>query len=403
MKTLYLDCFSGISGDMLLGVLLDLGLDANLFITELKKLDLDGYSIKIAAKKNYGIQTTDVAVQLDPIPEHPSSSGHHHSRNLSDCLEIIEKSSLSDQVKKNAARAFKEVAVAEAHVHGQSIHEVHFHEVGATDSIIDIVGTCIGLEMLGIERVYASALHDGTGFITCAHGRLPVPVPAVAQMLAASKATIPYIQEAISTELITPTGLALIKTIASGFGRMPELAIQKIGYGSGKRDIGQLNALRGIVGESSGPMTTDSETVMLEANIDDQSSECLAYSMTRLFENGALDVFFTPIYMKKNRPAFKLSVLAKKEDEQKLARLIFDETTTLGIRTYPCARYTMKRDFLTVETPFGSISIKHAFGNGIDKYTPEFEDCARLARKHKLPLRKIYDAAQQATFETVKD
>ncbi|MFT8390033.1 MAG: nickel pincer cofactor biosynthesis protein LarC [Sporolactobacillus sp.] len=398
MKTLFLDCFSGISGDMLLGVLIDLGIEHDQFIAELNKLKLDDYTLQIVRQPSYGIQATDVTVQM----EHSEAADchAHHGRHLSDCLQIIEASTLSDWVKTHAARVFREVAAAEAHVHAQPIESVHFHEVGAVDSIVDIVGTFIGLEALGIKRVYASTLHDGTGFVTCAHGRLPVPVPAVAQMLASSKRHIPYKQQAIETELITPTGLAIVKTIAAEFGPMPDLAIERVGYGTGKRDIGQLNALRGFLGEMNAQQSEAASTCLLEANIDDQSSEVLAFAMERLLEAGALDVFFTPIYMKKNRPAYKLSVLSKATDTDKMMTILFAETSTLGVRTFPCNRRVMSRDFRIVSTPYGPVTIKRASFGSIMKSAPEFEDCARLARTHHLPLRTIYDAARHADLLT---
>lgn len=404
MKTLYFDCFSGISGDMILGTLIDLGVDPQRLIHELEKLNVKDYRITFSKKLANGISGSDVAVELTSdhlhTHEHKDKSfdhQHHHShhgesRNLEDCTRIIASSNLSEWVKKHAVLVFEEVARAEAHVHGKSISNVHFHEIGAIDSIVDIVGTFIGLELLGVEKVYSSALHDGNGFITCAHGTMPVPVPAVAQMLASSERPIPYIQEDVPTELITPTGMAIIKTIAHDFGTLPRMNVQRIGYGTGKRDTGRMNALRGILGELQEECARD-QTVLLQANIDNQSGELLGYSMTRLLDEGALDVFYTPIYMKKNRPATILSVLIKPEDEQKMTEIILAETTTLGVRAFRCPRYVMKRDFQSVETKFGAIKIKHSFLNDIEKYTPEYEECASLATKHHVPLREVYDAA----------
>ncbi|MDD9149648.1 nickel pincer cofactor biosynthesis protein LarC [Sporolactobacillus sp. CQH2019] len=406
MKTLFFDCFSGISGDMLLGTLIDLGVDPERLSEELRKLHVDGYQLNFTQKMTSGISGTDADVQLsddsspDQMQQHAHAHHDHsaHSRNLEDCLAIINGSSLSDRVKSGAAGTFKEIACAEAHVHNKPVQEVHFHEIGAVDSIVDIVGTFIGLELLGVEKVFASVLHDGNGFINCAHGVMPVPVPAVAQMLASSERRIPYVQEDIPTELITPTGMAIIKTIAADFGKMPLMDIKRIGYGTGKRQTGRMNALRGILGEmkENVPENPVDEIMLLEANIDNQNGEMLGYTMNRLFDEGALDVFFTPIYMKKNRPAAVLSVLAKPEDVKKMTQIIFEETTTLGVRTFPCSRYTMNREFRTVQTKFGKVRVKHAFLKEIEKDAPEYEDCVRLAKAHALPLHQVYDSVYDA-------
>ncbi|MFT8318606.1 MAG: nickel pincer cofactor biosynthesis protein LarC [Sporolactobacillus sp.] len=396
MKLLYFDCFSGISGDMILGTLIDLGLDPAYLTDELKKLHLDGYSIVYSQKVTGGIVGSDVDVRL----EHPEftdghHSAHHHHRNLKDCQSIINMSSLSEWVKKQANQVFAEVAHAEAHVHGKPVEEVHFHEVGAVDSIIDIVGAFIGLEKLGVEKIYASTLHDGHGFINCAHGRMPVPVPAVAQMLASSSRNIPYEQGDISTELITPTGMAIIKTIAADFGLQPSMHLLKIGYGTGKRDTGGMNALRGILGEQV-EATENDQVALLEANIDNQTGEVLGYVMNRLLGAGALDVFYTPIYMKKNRPAIKLSVLAAPTDQEKMIALILAETTTLGVRISRCPRFIMNREIVKVQTEYGMIHVKHASRNEIDKWSPEFDDCAFLAQEYQVPLAKIYEEAEHS-------
>ncbi|RYM05615.1 nickel pincer cofactor biosynthesis protein LarC [Sporolactobacillus sp. THM7-7] len=407
MNILYFDCFSGISGDMILGTLIDLGVDPADLTRELGKLPLSGYKINYSKKMTGAITGSDVDVILDhseSYHEHSNNQkhadhgahSHHHPvhRHLSDCLSIINQSPLSDWVKKNAARVFEEVARAESHVHGQPINEVHFHEVGAVDSIIDIVGAFVGLELLGVDKVCASPLHDGDGFIHCAHGLMPVPVPAVAQMLASSDRKIPYIQENIPTELITPTGMAIIKTISADFGPLPSMHVKRIGYGTGKRDTGRMNALRGFLGEQKENPVHD-EVVVLEANIDNQSSEMLGFALNRFLDQGALDAFYTPIYMKKNRPAVKLNVLAKPSEKEKMAKLIFMETATLGVRVIRCPRFIMHRDCFKVQTAYGSVQIKHATLDDIEKWTPEFDDCARLSEQFHVPLPVIYDAVQQ--------
>ncbi|MCO7125213.1 nickel pincer cofactor biosynthesis protein LarC [Sporolactobacillus shoreicorticis] len=403
MKILYLDCFSGISGDMLLGLLIDLGLKESDLTGELRKMNMGGYTVHFSKKRTGAICGSDVTVMLT---HEAHGKGHHHGlhRNLSDCCKIIHESSLSEWVKTMSVRVFEEVAQAEAHVHGKSIDDVHFHEVGAVDSIVDIVGTFIGLEKLGIKKIHASPLHDGHGFITCAHGQMPVPVPAVAQMLASGSRAIPYIQDDVATELVTPTGMAIVKTIASKFGAVPMMNIQRIGYGTGKRSTGRINALRGILGEQGQPEnSTQDEVVLLEANIDDQTGEILGYAMNHLLCQGALDAYYTPIYMKKNRPAVKLSVLAKPEDEEKITEIIFKETTTLGVRVFHCPRYKMHREFIQLATPYGQIHVKHAIRNNVEKWAPEFDDCAFLAEENQVPLTAVYDAARQSILQLQKN
>ncbi|MFT8871899.1 MAG: nickel pincer cofactor biosynthesis protein LarC [Sporolactobacillus sp.] len=399
-KTLYLDCFSGISGDMLLGALIDVGADADEVIARLKLLPVDGYRIHVSKRYPCGIAATDVTVELDhaePVHGADSSDHHHHgtSRNLADCTAIIAASSLPAHVKAQAIHTFETVARAEAHVHGLPIDRVHFHEIGAVDSIVDIVGTFIALDLLGVERVCASALHDGSGFIDCAHGRLPVPVPAVAQMLADAVSPILYVQDDVATELVTPTGMAIVKTVAEAFGPPPALAVTAIGYGCGKREIGRLNALRAFLGESDKHEGGDS-VCLLETNIDDQSGEMLGYAMHRLLDAGALDCYFTPIYMKKNRPAVKLSVICRPPDGTRMTAILLEETSTLGVRRVDCARTTMSREQRSVNTCYGSVGIKLATYADIKKYAPEFDDCARLARQQNIPLRVVYEAALAA-------
>lgn len=352
MKVLYFDCFSGISGDMTLGALMDLGVDEQVFRKELDKLKLEGYKLVIGKSIKNGITGMDVNVILSDDEEnhhdhyqHENNHVHehhhhkhdhggsldHHARNLRDIESLIDKSGVSQSAKDFSKKVFREIAAAEAKVHDKDIYEVHFHEVGAVDSIVDIVGTAICLDLLGVDRVYASKLYDGHGFIKCQHGTIPVPVPAVMQML--SQSGIPLVQTDISTELITPTGMGIIKCLSSGFGSMPPMFVHRVGYGMGKRETVGFNALRLIMGTMDEvDNATPEEVALLETNIDDMSGEALGYTMEQLFENGALDVFYTPIFMKKNRPAVMLTVIARIQDEEKLANIILRETTTLGIR-----------------------------------------------------------------------
>jgi uncharacterized protein (TIGR00299 family) protein len=371
LKVLYFDCFSGISGDMTLGALLDLGVDEDRLIQELEKLNLIGYEISIKRMTKNGIFGTDVEIILadDHVhdDEHGSESDHNvfKHRTFKDIKELIVKSELSMRVKKLSIDIFTEIARAEANVHNTDIDKVHFHEVGAVDSIVDIVGTAICFEELEIERVYSSALHDGSGFIKCQHGEIPVPVPAVLEML--KNTAIPLIIDDISTELITPTGMGIIKTLSCDFGNMPAMSIERIGYGFGKRDTGKLNALRVVLGSMFEEDKLREEIIILETNLDDISSEVLGYTFEKLMESGALDVFFTPIYMKKNRPAYMLSIVCRQENEEKMIDCVFKETSTLGIRRSINSRYIMNRENIKIKTELGSISCKLSERGSIKK------------------------------------
>jgi uncharacterized protein (TIGR00299 family) protein len=324
--------------------------------------------------------------------------GHSHSaRNLQDIETLINDSSLKQTVKDFSIKVFREIARAEARVHNKSINEVHFHEVGAVDSIVDIVGTAICLDLLGIKKVFSSALHEGKGFIQCQHGILPVPVPAVMQMLVDSK--IPFVTEDINTELVTPTGLGIIKTLCSNYGNMPAMIIDKIGYGMGKKDTGRFNALRVVQGTILEEDMLMEEIAVLETNIDDMSPELLGFTMEMLLEQGALDVFHTPIYMKKNRPAVLLSVLCKKGTEDRLAEIIMKETTSLGIRLTTTRRYCMNRVIKTANTRFGEISVKVASKGDFRKMAPEYEDCREIAKREGVPLREVYNSVLEKAEE----
>lgn len=480
MKILYFDCFSGISGDMTLAALLDLGVEEQRLRDELNKLRLKGYRLEIGKKIKNGIIGTDVNVVLTDEDEeiledttknnqvvtgedkhhhhndhdhhhahshhhdhdhqhdhdydhaeghkhnhihrhhthdysstHQHSSQHadgqceeamhddhhhhehHHGRNLDDIVGLIKASDLKEKVKEFSIRVFEEIAKAEAKVHDKPLHEVHFHEVGAVDSIVDIVGAAICLDLLGVDAVYASPLYDGQGFINCQHGTIPVPVPAVMAMLAGSD--IPLIQTEARTELVTPTGMGIIKCLAEGFGKMPAIKILNAGYGMGKRETGGFNALRVVLGEALSKGHHHEDIVLLETNIDNMSSELLGYTMEALLEAGALDVFHTPIYMKKNRPAVLLSVLTAKETEKSLVELLLKETTTLGIRRTIVSRYCMHRKIHEVDTALGKIRVKVAHQGEIIKAAPEYEDCAAIARKTGLPLRRVYEVALEAS------
>lgn len=397
-RILYFDCFSGISGDMTLGALLDLGIDPSFFKSELEKLCISGYHIEIKPTQQNAIKGTDVTVHL--TQETKETHCHHHehgdARNLYDITHLIYQSSIKPRAKELAVSIFTEIAKAEAKVHGNSIEEVHFHEVGAVDSIIDIVGTAICLEYLKIDRISCSIIQDGHGFIECQHGRLPVPVPAVSEMLAESNLTL--VSGDIQGELVTPTGFGILKATASDCGSIPKMNVEKVGYGFGKKKTSEFNALRVFLGStadtSTEPIdlnTLDSTITIIETSLDDETGEILAYTMDCLFDAGALDVYYTPIYMKKNRPAFLLTVLCNNEDLQTMSDILFQETSTIGLRYRKTKRLILSRETAIVETPLGTVRVKQAQENQFVKCKPEFEDCIKLAKKHNLPLREVYN------------
>ncbi|HEY0735266.1 MAG TPA: nickel pincer cofactor biosynthesis protein LarC [Herpetosiphonaceae bacterium] len=384
----YFDCFSGISGDMTLGALVDAGLEPAALEAELRKLNVAGWTIVAERVTRYSIAGTRLHVQ---------TSEQHVHRHLSDIAEILAASALDHDVQQRALAIFTRLANAEAAAHGTSRDQVHFHEVGALDAIVDIVGAVIGLKLLGIERVYASALPLGSGWINAAHGRIPVPGPAVLHLLGAVNA--PIQPDTTPFELVTPTGAAILAELAT-FER-PALTLTATGYGFGKRDIGRLNAVRVWLGETHQAESVTEESqdqvVLLETNIDDQPAEQLAYVAERLLSSGALDVWWTPIGMKKGRSAQMLSALVRPADEQAAVELIFHETTSLGIRRQPIQRWICGRATRQVETPWGLVRIKEQHWKGkLLGVAPEYEDCARIARDHGLALREVYLAVQEA-------
>ncbi|MEN8907268.1 MAG: nickel pincer cofactor biosynthesis protein LarC [Clostridiales bacterium] len=402
MKILYFDCFSGISGDMTLGALIDLGIDKDLFLNELRKLNLAGYDIDIKKVDNYGITCTDFDIKINKeytdmlkkLDEHCGNDSSEHShkkhgRHLSDIEGMIDISNLKKSIKELSKKIFREIAKAEAKVHNKKIEEVHFHEVGAVDSIIDIIGAAICFDILGVDKIISSPVHDGQGHMECEHGIIPVPVPAVMEML--SDSNIPYVCDNISTELVTPTGIAILKSTSTYYGNMPEMIIDKVGYGSGKKDIGKLNALRVVMGTLLDKAILYKEDVsILETNLDDTTPEMLGFIMEKLFNTGALDVYYTPIYMKKNRPSVKLTIITKKELELKITNMIFEETSTLGIRKVTSQRYVMNREIINVNTKYGKIRVKIGSKGEFSKFSPEYEDCRLAAIESNQPLWKIY-------------
>jgi uncharacterized protein (TIGR00299 family) protein len=382
MKIAYADCFSGISGDMFLAALLDVGLPLDVLQDGIQKLNLhEKVELRLSETHKGALRASMLEVIV---------SRDHQHRHLSDILEILSGSQLSDHVRQTTARIFNLLAEAEARVHGELVEQIHFHEVGALDSIIDVTCAVIGMEALGIERLYASPLPYGSGTINSDHGTLPLPAPATLEVLRLAHA--PLTPSPALVELVTPTGAAILAALAN-FER-PNLTVTGLGVGAGKRDLPWPNIMRLIVGET--PSSGTSEIVQIETNIDDMNPQVFGYVMEKLFASGALDVYLTPIYMKKNRPATLLGVIARRQDEAVLAELILCETTTLGMRIQPIYRYEAQRDFRLVHTSYGDLNVKQKIINGkVVQSMPEYDDCVRLANENSVGLADIYAAVNK--------
>ena len=398
MKSLYLDPFSGVSGNMLLGTLFDLGLNFADFKQELAKLEITGYELTLIETTSSAIKGHLFEVTLsDEFKGHHADEGagkiHHHGRNLSTIENIINNSSLSENIKKSACTVFEEIAKAEAHVHGKKIDEIHFHEVGAIDSIVDVVGFFIGLKLLKIEKVICGTLVDGNGTIKVAHGVMPVPVPAVMQMRMNSE--VPFRQrEDVLTELVTPTGFGIIKCITDVFGGIPEnLVVEQVGYGFGTRETGSLNALRGCLCNSllSNQRVTQEQdqVVLMETNLDNITGEQLSDATQVLLEKGAKDVWTEPIIMKKGRPAYKLCLLAAPTKSEELVKILFAKTPSIGVRQQLMDRKIMQRSVKAVETKFGNIHVKYLSYDSFSKISLEHDELLDLARKNKMAVSEL--------------
>ncbi len=382
MRTLYFDCFAGASGNMILGALIDAGLEPERLVKEIEKLGFDGYEIEITKVDRSGISSTHVDVRV------PQENKHRHLHHIE---KIIDDSELTDSVKDRAKKIFLRLAEAEAKVHGIDVAKVHFHEVGAMDAIIDVVGACIGFEMLGIEQFACSKIHVGSGFVMMEHGKFPVPPPAVAGLLAG----VPIYSTEIEGELMTPTGAAIISTSSTSYGVIPHLAVEATGYGAGTRKYELFpNALRIMIGEVRSEANSEA-LLQLETNIDDSSPQDLGHLMDRAFEIGVLDCWFTPIHMKKNRLAVKVSLLVRAEDRVKCLDLLYSETTTIGVRVIPVERHSLPREEYTVETKFGTVRVKASSHGSRSTVTPEYDDVKRLATEHNVPLREVRSSVLQ--------
>jgi uncharacterized protein (TIGR00299 family) protein len=383
MRICYLDAFSGISGDMTVGALVDAGAPAEALMEALGSLDT-GARFAVEKTRRGGVVASKFHV-------HPDGAAAAH-RHLSQILKMIERAPIAGRAKSNASAVFRSLGEAEAGVHGVPIENVHFHEVGAVDSIADIVGACVALDLLGIDEVHASAINVGSGTVNTEHGVLPVPAPATALLLAGR----PVYARGPEMELTTPTGAAIAATLAASFGPMPAMKISSIGHGAGDRDFQQhANVLRVLVGErTSAPEAT--LVSVIEANIDDSSPQVLGYALERLMEAGALDAALSPLQMKKNRPGSLLRVIARPEDQERLAQIIFAETSTLGLRIHAAERRVEERRMVRVETEYGPVRVKISASGA---RTPEYEDCREIAGRKGVPLQRVLRAAQEASIE----
>ena len=433
MRIAYLDCFSGISGDMFLGALIDAGVPANLFEKVIAALGL-GARLEVSRVNRSGISACKVDVlvhgekelpreifweqqahrhgnkqsdaqDLGPPSSHshehaaalkhsPDHSSHVHGRGFMEIRQIISQSTLNEWTKKTAIAIFEALGAAEARIHDVDIEKIHFHEVGAVDAMVDIVCAAAGVDALGVDEFVCSPLNVGGGTVQCAHGTFPVPAPATVELLKSA----PVYSSGINLELVTPTGAAVVRTLCTRFGPFPKLTIEKVGYGAGTRDIpGHANVARLTVGELQAGVAAPQETVtILEANLDDLNPQVFGYVMDRLLEQGALDAFAIPVQMKKNRPGMLLTVLCVPEDATKLTELIFSETTTLGVRRRDEQRYALMRVWQTVHTRWGDVRIKIASMNGsVTNYAPEYEDCRAIAGRNQVPLKTVMQEAVQ--------
>jgi pyridinium-3,5-bisthiocarboxylic acid mononucleotide nickel chelatase len=387
MKTLYFDCFAGASGNMILGALVALGVEREKLIEQIKLLDVSEFEIEFSEVVRAGISAVHADVKV------PHEHAHRH---LSTIEKIINDSRLPEKIKKRAIAIFQKLAEAEAKIHGIDVEKVHFHEVGAMDAIIDVVGACIGFEMLGVEKFACSKIHVGSGFAQMAHGKFPIPPPAVAELLK----NAPIYSTEIEGELITPTGAAIISTVCEDFGQIPEMQIEQTAYGAGTREYENFpNVLRLILGESFNAKAQrragakeeiNEQLVLIETNLDDLSPQILGFVMERAFEIGALDCWFTSIQMKKNRPATMVSILCEPEKREVLTELLYTETTTLGVRIRQIERDCLPRDMVKVETEFGAVDVKIARYKGkIVNAKPEYEQVREIAVKFNISFQEI--------------
>jgi len=429
IKVLYFEPFSGISGDMALGAMLDLGIDQDEFLRRLNTLGLNEYEIQITKALKRGITGTRVLIKPFDIlndfegqaselahphghthdhsvnHEHHGEEQHSHSKNnlhrsYKNIKDIIRKSRISDEAKIFSVSVFERLAIAEGKIHGIPTEDVTFHEVGAIDSIVDIVGFAICLDMIGAELMYVSPINVGGGMVKSRHGLLPVPAPATLELLKG----MPIYASGRHGELTTPTGAAILAAYFEPTPKFPSMSVEKIGYGLGTRDYEFPNCLRVSLGKSEHKDHKADRVSIIESNIDDMGGEFFGFLMEKLLQHKALDVWFTPIYMKKNRPAVKLSVMCKRKDVKDISAIILKETTTIGVRSYTVDRTILKREFVNIETKYGKVTLKVSSGSGVfAKVVPEYEDCRKLAIKNDVPLVEVYEAAMRAIDKNISN
>lgn len=376
MKILYFDLVNGISGDMILGALFDAGLDYVSWKEEVEKLNLSGFEIEISKKEKNGIIGSDFKINIfDTETE----------RKGVDLIKIVEKSKLADDVKEKSIEILKRIIEVEAKIHNEKFEEVHLHELSGLDTIIDIVGSVVGLKLLEIKKIYSSQIPLGSGFINSKHGLMPVPAPATVELLKG----VPVYSNGVKGEITTPTGAAILSTLVNAYGYFPPIKIEKIGYGLGKKDFEIPNVLRVFIGELYEDYLKDFN-ILIETNIDDMNPQIMGYLVDKALSLGALDIFFTPIYMKKNRPAYKVSILCEEKDKKELMNLIFEETTSIGIRVTRVEKVFLKREIKELETKLGKIRVKITYFKGDKKVSPEFEDIKKISEERNLPISKVY-------------
>lgn len=387
-KLLYFDCFSGISGDMILGALLDLGVPRSIVENQLKKLKVKTFKLRTTKVKRDGITAMKFHVEV---------SESHVKRNFSNIRKIIENSGLDDGVKKKSIEIFKKLFVAEAKVHGKKPHQIHLHEMGAVDAIVDIVGACVALKEIGADEIYSSPINVGKGFVKCEHGTFPVPAPATAELLK----SIPVYSYGEKAELATPTGATIISSWATQYTDLPEMKIERTGYGAGSKILkSHPNLLRVFLGTSSEEFPAS--TTIIETTLDDMNPQNYGYLMDTLFREGALEVFYTNVQMKKNRPGILITVICKEEQVSRIIEHLFKETTTIGIRCRTDRRYELQREIKKIKTKYGTIRLKLSTLNGeVTQVSAEYDDCLRAAKKHGIPLKKIQFEALRS-FKNLK-
>ncbi len=396
MTVAYFDCFAGASGDMILGALIDAGLDPVVLKSELAKLPLDHYDVTTKTVEKRGIKATKVAITT-------TQSHHRHPhRNLFDIQDIINRSGLMPQVRQRSIDVFSRLAHAEAKVHGVSIDQVHFHEVGAVDAIIDVVGAVAGFKALNIENISCSPLHLGSGIVQCDHGGLPVPAPATTELIKGK----PVYSTGLEGELLTPTGAAILTTLASSFGPMPAMKLSAVGYGAGTRDLPIPNLLRVLIGETLEPNSVpESDRVaVIQTNIDDMNPQIYDYVFEGLFQRGAMDVFLTPVHMKKNRPGALVTVICQPEHVHVMSELLMRETTTIGTRWRLENRVKASRSIAKIKTQFGEVRVKIIrTGSQPPQVSPEYDDCRAIASRTGLPLKEVLEEVRNTGMRHVTD